>query len=308
MADSLPPDGPVRLTPRAATPEEIMTVHSSRHFDLVAESSGKSGYAFDPDTYASAGSFQASLISAGGLLTVSEAIMRGEIDNGFALVRPPGHHAERDRAMGFCLFNNIAIAARVLLDSSDIERVLIVDWDVHHGNGTQNIFYEDPRVLYASLHRYPFYPGSGAVRETGSGRGAGYTVNIPLPAGSGDSEFIQAGREIIKPIAEQFEPDFVLVSAGFDAHRRDPLGGLNVTEAGYAQLTRILMDVAAGSADGRLALVLEGGYDLAALRSCVEAVLEVMAGKDTWDQPEINGSDLFKPETVMQVLREYWQL
>ena len=308
LADSFPSDGPVRLSPREARPEEILAVHSAPHLDLVAGSSGQSGYDFDPDTYASAGSYQAALVAAGGLLTVSEAIMRGEIDNGFALVRPPGHHAERDRAMGFCLFNNIAITARVLLDSYKIERVLIVDWDVHHGNGTQHIFYNDPRVLYASLHRYPFYPGTGAVRETGSGKGAGYTVNIPLPAGCGDSDFIQAVRRIIQPVAEQFEPEFVLISAGFDAHRRDPLGGMNVTEEGFAHLTRILVDVAADSAAGRLAAVLEGGYDLTALKSSVKAVLDVMSGADPGDRPETPASDILWLDEVMKSHRAYWKL
>jgi acetoin utilization deacetylase AcuC-like enzyme len=294
LADSLPPAGPVRLSLRPASSEEIMAVHTAPHYLHLAKSAGHDGQMFDPDTYASAGSFQAALAAAGGLLTVIEAILRGEIENGFALVRPPGHHAESDRAMGFCLFNNIAVAA--------------VDWDVHHGNGTQHMFYRDSRVLYISLHRFPFYPGTGAAWETGAGAGEGYTVNIPLPAGCGDFEFVQAGREIIKPVAERFAPDFVLVSAGFDAHQRDPLGGMEVTETGYAQLAKLVLDIAAGSAAGRLAMVLEGGYDIPALVGCVKTVLEVMAGAEPGTEPAVPAHPLFEPESILSVHRTFWKL
>ena len=200
-------------------------------------------------------------------------IKSGRADNGLALVRPPGHHAEINRAMGFCLFNNVAVAAAHLRRQDGIERVAIVDWDVHHGNGTQDVFYSDPRVLFVSLHQHPLYPGTGMVIETGAGEGDGYTVNVPLPAGKGDADYVRAFEQIVAPATREFDPDFVLVSAGFDTDGRDPLGGMNMTAAGFAALTRILMDVARDRCGGRLAAVLEGGYSLEALEEGVGAVL-----------------------------------
>jgi len=199
------------------------------------------------------------------------------LDNGFALVRPPGHHAERDRAMGFCLFNNVAIGAHYALKNFPLQRILIVDWDVHHGNGTQNSFYEDPRVLYFSTHRYAFYPGTGAATEVGRGRGEGFTVNIPLSPGAGDPEYGIIFEKILKPVALEYQPQLILVSAGFDTHYNDPLGGMEVTERGFARMTQILMEIAAATAEGKLAFTLEGGYNFAAERRSVKAVIEELS-------------------------------
>ncbi len=300
--------GLVRLDPRVAKREEIIRVHKPTHYDLVAETAGASHFAFDADTYTSPGSFDAALLSAGGLLAIVEAIMAGDIDNGFGLVRPPGHHAEWNRAMGFCLFNNVAIAARLLLEEHGIERILIVDWDVHHGNGTQRTFYTDPRVLYVSTHQYPFYPGTGDVGEVGSGDGLGFTVNIPLRAGGGDREYIAAFRQIIAPICRQFDPRFVLVSAGFDAHMLDPLANMNVTDEGFASMARILLDVAGEHANGRFAAVLEGGYDLDALRRSVDRVLEEMGKESPAGELPTAASDIDVISRVEAVQRQYWNL
>jgi acetoin utilization deacetylase AcuC-like enzyme len=262
---------------RLATPEELALVHTPGLVDAVAASADLPRVAFDPDTVASAGSYAAARLAAGGLLNLCEAVLAGEVANGFALVRPPGHHAERDRAMGFCFFNNVAIAA-AFLRQRGVGRVAVIDWDLHHGNGTQHIFESDPSVLYVSTHQYPFYPGTGAAEEVGRGEGAGRTLNVPLPAGSGDAEITRAFTELIVPVCRQFAPDFVLISAGFDADRRDPLGGLEVTTPGFAALARACVDLAAETAGGRVAAVLEGGYDLNAIVEGVDVVFDVMRG------------------------------
>jgi acetoin utilization deacetylase AcuC-like enzyme len=194
-----------------------------------------------------------------------------------ALVRPPGHHAERGRAMGFCLFNSIAVAAADALDRG-LDRIAIVDYDVHHGNGTQSIFYDDPRVLYVSTHQYPYYPGSGSADETGSADGLGFTLNAPFEAGATDGDYLAVFDRVIVPVLQEFRPRLVLVSAGFDAHRHDPLGGMRLSTTGYARLTRRLLQVAEDGADGAIALVTEGGYSLPALAACLEAVLSVLRG------------------------------
>jgi acetoin utilization deacetylase AcuC-like enzyme len=216
------------------------------------------------------------LLAVGGFLTLLDAIASKQSSNGFALVRPPGHHALRDHAMGFCLFNTMAIGAEYLKRVYGAKKILIMDWDVHHGNGTQAAFYDDPTVLFISTHQFPFYPGSGAVNETGVGAGEGFTLNIPLPAGCTDAEYLQVFQDIVVPAAEKFQPEWILVSAGFDPHRRDPLGGMNVTEAGFGAMARLLLALANRFAGGRIAFLLEGGYDLAGLRDSVAAVLAAM--------------------------------
>jgi acetoin utilization deacetylase AcuC-like enzyme len=204
--------------------------------------------------------------------------MQGKFSNGFALVRPPGHHAERERAMGFCFFNNVAIGARYAIQNFSLQKILIVDWDVHHGNGTQNSFYEDPRVLYFSTHRYGFfYPGTGAATEVGKGKGEGFNVNVPLSPGTGDVEYGIVFEEILKPIALEYQPQLILVSAGFDIHYADPLGGMEVSEKGFARMTQILMEIAEATAQGKLAITLEGGYDVAGQNRSVKAVLEELS-------------------------------
>jgi acetoin utilization deacetylase AcuC-like enzyme len=227
----------------------------------------------DPDTGVSPGSWRAALLSAGGALLACDAVLAGKARSAFVCTRPPGHHAEAGRAMGFCLFNNIAVAARHLQRAHGLGRILIVDWDVHHGNGTQHMFETDPTVFYFSTHQFPFYPGTGSARETGSGRGAGFTLNYPMPAGSGDAEYIEVFQSVLCPEIDRVQPEAILISAGFDAHRDDPLAGMSLTEKGYAALTSILREAAGRHCDGRIISLLEGGYDLQALAAAVEAHL-----------------------------------
>ncbi len=264
------------LPPRPASRAEIETCHSADYVSLVAATSERNHYALDGDTITCRDSFSVGLLATGGLLRLIDAIAAKEIDNGFALVRPPGHHALRDRAMGFCLFNTIAVAAEYLKRNHHAQKILIMDWDVHHGNGTQAAFYDDPSVLFISAHQYPYYPGTGAVGEVGSGAGAGYTLNIPLPAGCADAEYVRVFQDLVVPAVTRFEPDWILVSAGFDPHESDPLGGMGVTEEGFASMAQMLVQLAAQFADSRIAFLLEGGYDLAALRNSVATVLNVI--------------------------------
>jgi len=266
-----------KVKPRAATREELEMVHSPAYIDLIASTAGKPYVRLDGDTSTCAKSYEAALLAAGGFLELIKVVMQGKLDNGFALVRPPGHHAERDRAMGFCLFNNVAIGAHYAFKNFPLQKILIVDWDVHHGNGTQNSFYEDPRVLYFSTHRYGFYPGTGAATEVGRGRGEGFTVNIPLSPGAGDTEYGIIFEKILRPVALEYQPQLILVSAGFDTHYNDPLGGMEVTERGFARMTQILMEIAAATTEGKLAVTLEGGYNVAAERRSVKAVLEELS-------------------------------
>ena len=263
-------------SPRAATRADVEYTHGADHVRLVESTSKHNRYALDGDTITCRDSFGVALLAVGGFLTLLDAIASKQSSNGFALVRPPGHHALRDHAMGFCLFNTMAIGAEYLKRVYGAKKILIMDWDVHHGNGTQAAFYDDPTVFFISTHQFPFYPGSGAVNETGVGAGEGLTLNVPLPAGCTDVEYLQVFQDIVVPAAEKFQPDWILVSAGFDPHRRDPLGGMNVTEEGFGAMARLLLALANRFADGRIAFLLEGGYDLAGLRGSVAAVLAAM--------------------------------
>jgi acetoin utilization deacetylase AcuC-like enzyme len=299
--------GMKRFEPRPATPEELALIHDPAHIGRVAATAEKDYFAFDADTPVSSQSYATALLATGGLLTVLEAIMTHEVDNGFALVRPPGHHAERNRAMGFCLFNSAAIGAQYLREKFGLQRVLVMDWDLHHGNGTQHSFYDDPGILYVSTHQYPYYPGTGAAEEAGQGQGEGYTVNLPIPAGWGDREYQELFQGVVDPICRQFKQQFVLISAGFDAHARDPLGGLAVTEEGFAALARILLRIAGDHAQGRCAAILEGGYDLEGLQQSVMRVLDEMAGETlTHTLPQIEPRGLLP--RVRAVQRQYWEL
>ncbi len=262
------------LPPNAANRADLEACHDADYISMIASTSELNQYALDGDTITCRDSYGVGLLAVGGFLRLLDSIAARESRNGFALVRPPGHHASKSRAMGFCLFNTIAIGARHLSRVYGAKRILIVDWDVHHGNGTQDAFYEDPSVLFISTHQYPFYPGTGAVDETGIGPGEGYTVNIPLPAGCGDGEYLATFHDIVVPAARKFAPDWILVSAGFDAHRRDPLAGMEVTEEGFAGMAQRLLGLADRFADGRITFLLEGGYDLAGLRDSVAAVLD----------------------------------
>nr|BCX01580.1 MAG: histone deacetylase [Bacteroidota bacterium] len=264
----------LHIEPEPAERKWVETVHPAAYLDrLEAFCRSRGGY-LDPDTVASPQSFSVALLAAGGVLAACDAVLSGRARNGFCALRPPGHHAEQARAMGFCLLNNVAIGARYLQRRWGLERVAIVDWDVHHGNGTQAIFYEDPTVLFISLHQHPLYPGTGLRQERGQGAGEGYTYNIPLPPGSGDADYERAVREEVIPALERFRPEAVLLSAGFDAHRLDPLANQEVTESGFARMAELVRQAADALAGGRLIAVLEGGYHLQALARSVAACLE----------------------------------
>ncbi len=296
-----------RFTPRLATQEEIALVHDTAYIGRVAATAGQDNFAFDADTHVSAQSYETARLATGGVLSILEAVMEDEIDNGFALVRPPGHHAERDRAMGFCLFNSAAIGAQYLREKFGLKRILLMDWDLHHGNGSQHSFYDDAGVLYASTHQYPYYPGTGAAEEVGQGAGTGYTLNLPIPVGWGDAEYQQLFQTIIDPICRQFDPEFVLISAGFDAHVRDPLGGLHVTEEGFSAFARVLLRIARDHAKGRCAALLEGGYDLIGLEKSTLRVLDEMGGEQLETALPEGDSQPLLPQ-VLTVQRNYWEL
>lgn len=268
----------VRLEPRLATSEEIALIHDFEYVRKIEKTAGHE-LQLDPDTHVSPKSWEAARLAVGGLLKCVDWVMEIPPRNAFAFVRPPGHHAERARAMGFCLFNNVAIAAEYALRNKDCRRILIIDYDVHHGNGTQWAFYERPEVFYISTHRYPFYPGTGARREEGRGKGKGYTLNLPFPGGEGDHEYLKVFEEEIIPVAEHYKPDLILVSAGYDAHRLDPLGGMNVTAEGFGKMTEMILKTADRTCGGKTILVLEGGYSLEGLAGSVERCLEVLTEK-----------------------------
>jgi acetoin utilization deacetylase AcuC-like enzyme len=258
------------LEPQMASKDWIAEVHTRSYIDSLEGLAPISGYAsLDPDTTMSPGTLQAAYLAAGGAIKAVDAVMHQEVDQVFCAVRPPGHHAESNRAMGFCFFNNVAIAARYAQKQHGLTRVLIVDWDVHHGNGTQHTFDEDPSVLFFSTHQYPHYPGTGHSTENGRGEGKGLTINIPLSGGQGDEEYCEVFQNHLVPAAEAFKPELVLISAGFDAHRDDPLASMNITEEGYGALTRMVADIARRHASGRVISCLEGGYHLQGLAASV---------------------------------------
>ncbi|MGM0594069.1 MAG: histone deacetylase family protein [Pseudomonadota bacterium] len=269
----------------AATREQLARVHTTSYLETIYALRGQNAW-LDVDTTAvSPGSVEAAEVAAGSAVAAVEAVVAGRTGSAFALVRPPGHHAESVRARGFCLFNNTAVAAAHARTALGCERVLIVDWDVHHGNGTQEIFWTDPNVMVFDTHRAaPFYPGSGMLEEVGVGLGEGATINVPLPGGSGDAAMLKAFREILVPAADFFKPDLVLVSTGFDMHRFDL--ALNVSIAGFAALTGVVQGIADRHCGGRLAMILEGGYHLESLSQGARAVLEVLAGAEPADPPE----------------------
>jgi len=266
------------VEPRPATREEIEYVHSPAYVSFIARTAGKRYLQLDPDTSVTAKSYETALLAAGGTMKAADTVLAGGLRNGFSLVRPPGHHAETDCARGFCLFNNIAVAAAHLIRDAGLHRVLIVDWDLHHGNGTQNAFYDRSDVLYFSTHQFPYYPGSGWWEETGTGAGEGYTINVPLLAGKKDGDYLHVYRHILAPVARAFRPEFILVSAGFDIMEGDPLGGMRMTSAGVGALAAEVAGLARELCEGRLIFVLEGGYDLMNLASGVRSVLDQISG------------------------------
>lgn len=276
----------IRLEPQPATREEIARVHPVAYIDALERAMAEApAYVDYAPTYIQPESFECARLAAGGAIQAVDAIMEGESRAAFALVRPPGHHATPTNAMGFCLFNNAAIAARHAQRTYGQQEVMIVDFDVHHGNGTQAAFYSDPSVLFISTHQHGIYPLSGEAEETGQGAGRGYTINVPLPAGAGDAAFERIMAEIVTPAADRFRPDVLLVSAGYDAHWRDPLAALQLSSTGYFRLVRSLRALAQSYCAGRMALVLEGGYDLEALAVSVVASLHALLGHETAPDP-----------------------
>jgi acetoin utilization deacetylase AcuC-like enzyme len=265
-------NGGTVVEPRAATDEDLLRVHDRRYLASIKQLRGRAAI-LDPDTFTSPESDEVARLAAGAVLDAVDRVLDGPArSRAFAVVRPPGHHAERDRAMGFCLYNNIAVGA-AWSRHRGIARVAIVDYDVHHGNGTQHAFYADPTVLFVSSHQFPFYPGTGAADEKGEGEGLGFTVNIPLAAGATDEVYDEAYRTIAVPAVDRFKPGLMLVSAGFDAHARDPLAGMRMTTEGIGRITSQLLAAADRHCQGRIVFVTEGGYDTSALHDCVGTVI-----------------------------------
>jgi acetoin utilization deacetylase AcuC-like enzyme len=260
-----------------ADEDAVLAVHTAEHLRFVRTACREGRKLLDDgDTHVSRSSCEVALLAAGGAIAAADAVMRGLLRNAFCIIRPPGHHAERNRAMGFCLFNNVAITARHIQKSYGIRRAAIVDWDVHHGNGTQEIFYDDPDVLFISTHQYPLWPGTGARNEQGSGRGKGSSLNIPMPPGAGETVYLKAFKEEIIPAIERFRPEVILISAGFDAHRDDPLAQIELSEQSFGLLTGFVTDTARKICDGRIVSLLEGGYNLDALSASVEQHIRVL--------------------------------
>jgi acetoin utilization deacetylase AcuC-like enzyme len=274
-----------QIPARPATREELTRVHRLDYIDQVRSMSERGGGHLDPDTYTNADSYQAALMAAGGLVEATLAVIDGRVDNAFALVRPPGHHAMPGRGMGFCLFGNVAIAAQAARKDRNLDRVLIVDFDVHHGNGTQAMVEDDPDVCFISTHQYPYYPGTGAAQETGRGPGVGTVINMPLSPGAGDQVFQQLYQQLLVPIAHRFAPDLILVSAGFDAHWDDPLAGLGLSLGGYAWIARNLLLLAGELCDGRIIFTLEGGYHLDVLSHGILNTFHALLGDETVEDP-----------------------
>ncbi|MBN1205786.1 MAG: histone deacetylase [Myxococcaceae bacterium] len=293
--------------PRSATEAELAAVHTSELRHSLLGLAGTEAQ-IDPDTHTSPDSYDAALLAAGAAVQAVEEVMAGRARNAFALVRPPGHHAEPGRSMGFCLFNNVAIAAEAARRQG-AERVLVLDWDVHHGNGTQAAFWERRDVLYQSVHQYPYYPGTGAAHEVGAGAGAGFTVNCGLPGGATDADYGAIFQELFLPIADAFRPQLVLVSAGFDPHRHDPIGGMVLSERGFAAMCSATRELADSVCGGRLVLLLEGGYSLQGLSQSVHACVEVLAGRrDSFPTGETTSDMAHALARSREALRPYWPM
>jgi acetoin utilization deacetylase AcuC-like enzyme len=292
-----------RVPGRAATDEELGRVHRPSFLAALLKLRGRSGYV-DPDTYVSPDSVDVAVWAAGSLVAMVNAILDGPVSKGIALLRPPGHHARPASAMGFCLLNHVAIAA-AHAQSRGLERIAVVDWDVHHGNGTQEIFWRDPRVLYVSTHQFPWYPGTGAVDEIGENEGRGYTVNVPLAAGGGDAVYASAFERIVLPVVESFAPELVLVSAGFDASARDPLGQMDLSPDAFGWMAQRLSQIASGSAQGRIALVLEGGYDLVALEAGIAKAIDGLVLGRAADLPRADDDEGI--DRAARVAQQNWK-
>ncbi|RUM38738.1 MAG: histone deacetylase [Desulfobulbus sp.] len=301
--------------------DDILTLnHSEKLVKRIAATKGRDHDYLDADTRTSAESWEAARLAVGALIDGITRLDNGEIDNAFCLIRPPGHHAEKDQSMGFCLFNNVAIAARWAQKELGLKKIMIIDWDLHHGNGTQHSFYDTDRVLYLSSHQFPYYPGTGALLEQGSGTGDGFTINIPLPGGQGDLEFARIYNELVLPVTRQYKPELILISCGFDIYKDDPLGAMEVTSDGFAWMTRQLISIADEICEGKLLVTLEGGYNLTGMRDGALAVLAELCGKrlncgypvnlssekaQTLASADVGCSPL---DQALQIAGNYWKL
>lgn len=307
----------VRITsPRDATAEEIQLVHPKAYVETVKRVAESGGGWLDPDTHVGVRSYDAALKSAGAVLEGLERIFSGDIDNAFCLVRPPGHHATAERGMGFCIFNNNAIAARFAIEEFGVSRVFILDWDAHHGNGLQDIFYDDDRVLYTSLHQYPHYPGTGGTSEMGIGAGKGFTVNFPLPARSGEEVYLAAFDQVILPMARQYKPELVLISAGYDGHFSDLLCSMLLRANSYAEMAMRLKDLAEECCGGKMMAALEGGYNLVGIAISITDTIAVMAGEEIRVEEDVDSETIHPSsrrgmeivESTRETLDPYWSL
>jgi len=296
-----------------ATGPTLELNHSPAYVRRVAATAGKPQVSLDPDTETSPLSYEAACLAAGAAVTAARMLVAGEIKNAFCLVRPPGHHAEDDHAMGFCLFNNVAIAARYAINQLKLKRVLIVDWDLHHGNGTQHSFYDTDQVLYFSTHQSPHYPGTGAAYEVGRGKGEGFTINVPLPAGLDNQAYASVFNSLLAPIARQYKPELIILSAGYDIHRDDPLGGMLVTGPGFSYMTKVLLDLAAELCDHRFMACLEGGYSLNGLQEGVFATLAEMRGQSLLDDKAVMeftaaAYPIMSMDETRNIAKKFWNL
>ena len=291
-----------RVEAPAATEEQLLRVHPAEYVERVRSTCAR-GEAFDMDTPTSPGSFEAALRAAGGACALVESLLTGGERTGFSALRPPGHHAEFERAMGFCVFANVAVAARHALAALGAERVLVLDWDVHHGNGTNAIFHDSREVLFVSIHQFPFWPGTGPLDDVGSGEGAGFSINLPVPGGTGEAAFLSLVEHVVAPVARQYRPDLILISAGYDAHRDDPLGGLRLETSSFGGLSA-RMRALGEELDAPVGAVLEGGYDLDALASSVAETMAALANGAV--PPEVARHPL--AEEAAEVVGRYWEL
>ncbi len=301
------------IPPRFATLEELEMIHAPQYIEKILDTAGEPLHYLDPDTVTSEKTWETAFLAAGGTLEAVKEVVSGELDNAFALIRPPGHHAERNRQMGFCIFNNVALAAEYARRQFGLNRILIVDWDLHHPNGTQHVFEKTKEVLLFSSHRYPFFPGTGALDEIGKDEGRGFTINVPLTPQKNDSDFYEIYKTILKPVALEFKPQLILVSAGFDTHYEDPIGGMMATEYGYAFLSDMILEIAAETCDGKVVFVLEGGYDLGAMRKSAKAVLQTISNEIPKDlkirvkkRTKDDGSVAQTIQQVISVIKPYW--
>jgi len=305
----------VNIDPRSASHDELAYVHTQGYIDRIASTAGKRQVILDSDTITSPETYDIARLAVGGMCNAIDSVMEGRVDNAFAFVRPPGHHAGAGNSEGFCVFNNVAIGAAHAMKKYGVKKILIVDWDLHHGNGTQKIFYTDKRVLYFSTHQYPLYPGTGSLHEIGEGQALGYTVNVPLRRGAVNGTFVSALHQILEPIALMYEPELVLISAGFDIYYQDPLGEMRVTPEGFAAMTRILMNIADQCCSGHVVAVLEGGYHVAGLTRSVKVMLEEMFDETLYTRKKLTAmeqeaDDDNKPviQSVIAGIRPIWNV